>query len=257
MSITDDLRWRLGETEYATVDPDYTRAVRFGTFYSHPDFPDRYDANQLCRVSCARSEAGLMLAELEQYYAGLDVGFRKVSGYDPDVWGRLEPTPKSMGWEVWTSSLMLLSEESLRGKNASVEIRSVDPASPDLEALYRSDGDVDRGFRLAQSQFQRLGGEYLVGYIDGRPACCTGWYVANGMARFRHVLTAPWARGRGCATSLILHVQRHPTIRSQRGLAILVNADGPGGLYHDLGFRSVAQFWEAKGDVARAPQDQL
>ena len=186
MSISSDLRWQLAETEYATIDPHYVRPVRFGSFYSHADFPDRYDANQLCRVACDLAETPEMLAELEDLYGGLGLDFRKVSGYDPEVWLHLEPTLVAAGWQVWTSSLMLLTEASVREANPSVQIRAVGPDSPDLESLYRDEGELDRGFELARSQFSRLGGEYLVGYLDSRPACCTGWYVANRMARFRH-----------------------------------------------------------------------
>lgn len=192
-----------------------------------------------------------MLAQLEELYAGSGLGFRKMSGYDPGVWSHLEPALRTAGWEVGTSSLMLRTETPTREANPDVEIRAVPPDAPDLESLYRTDGELDRGFELVRSQFDRLGGEYLVGYLDGRPASCTGWFVADRMARFRHVLTAPWARGRGCATTLIRHVQRHPTVRAQDGLVLLVSAEGPGGLYHRLGFRTVMPFWEARSGGSR------
>lgn len=248
--ITADYRRRICETEYATVDAEHVRAARFGTFYSHPDFRDRFDANQLCRVSCVASEVHELLSDLERCYEDLDLGFRKVSGYEPEVWQHLGSTLRSNGWGVWTSTLMLHSETSRRQSNPTVEVRSVGPRSADLEALYRAGGVLDRGFALARAQFRRLGGEYLVGYLDGQPACCAGWYVADRVARFRHVLTAPWARGRGCATTLIHHVQQHPVVLRQDGLVILVTADGPQSLYSDLGFRHVALFWEAKVALA-------
>ena len=49
--LAGELRDRVGETEYAELDPQYVATSRFGSFYSHPGFPDRYDANQLCRVT--------------------------------------------------------------------------------------------------------------------------------------------------------------------------------------------------------------
>lgn len=70
--------------------------------------------------------------------------------------------------------------------------------------------------------------------------------MTDRVARFRHVLTAPWARGRGCATSLILHVQGDPTVAAQDGLVIMVNPDGPVDLYRSLGFRHAMDFREAK-----------
>ncbi len=245
-SITDDLLFRLGETEYGTVDPQHTQTTRFGTFYSHPLFPDRFDANQLCRVACTRAEVPEMLAELERCYSTLNLDFRKLSGYRPDVWAHLEDELTARGRKVWTSAMMLFTAEPRREPSFTLDIRSVQPDSADLESLFRSEGQLDRGFDFAVSQFHRMGGEYLVGYLDDRPACCTGWFVQRRVARFRYVLTAPWARNRGCATSLIRHVQRHPEVRGQDGLVIFVGEDGPRALYYDLGFRVVGQVWEAK-----------
>lgn len=243
--VAEDLLFRLGETEYATVDPRHTQPTPFGTFYAHPDFPDRHDANQLCRVSCAPAEVPEMLAELERCYAPLGFDFRKVSGCRPDVWAHLEGELTARGWKVWTCAMMLFSAEPIRNPSRSLDVRTVPPDSADLESLFRTDGQLDRGFEFARSQFQRMGGEYLVGYLDDRPACCTGWFVQGRVARFRYVLTAPWARSQGCATSLIRHVQRHAEVRAQDGLVILVKEDGPLRLYHDLGFRVVGQVWEA------------
>ena len=241
---------RLGETEYVLLDPRYVRQLRFGSLYIHPDFPDRYDANQLARVSCRPEEIDEMIEELDQAVvreaAPAGLGFRKVSGYDPTVWGHLEGGLAGLGWEVFKTSMMLHTESGSRAANPDVRVRVVDPWAKDLEALYRVDGVMDRGFELARSQSERVGGEYLVGYLGNRPACCTGWYEVDGVARFRHVYTAPWARGRACATTLIRHVQGHPRVRALDGLVIMVTPDGPQRLYQDLGFRRMATFWEAK-----------
>lgn len=250
--LTERKRWQIGETEYAILDPAYIRSSRFGAFYSHPAFRDRYDANQLCRVTCDHHEVPELVAELEVLYGGLNLDFRKISGYTPHVWEYLAPALESRGWRVWTSTLMLFSAPSERTSNPAVEIRRVEPRSSDLEILYREGETLDRGFELARSQYGRVGGAYLLGYLDGRPACCTGWYAVNGMARFRHVLTAPWARGRGCATTLVHHVQTDPRVTEQDGLVILVNDEGPGGLYRDLGFREVMRFWEARRDSVQS-----
>ena len=170
---------RVAETEYATLDPEYTRPVRFGTFYSHPSFPDRYDANQLCRVSCSEADVPELLQELDEYYRGLDLSFREASGYEGESWVHLGPMFRSRGWEVWTSKLLLLRESSTRTSNRSVDIRSVPPHSPDLETLYREGGVLNRGFELARSQFGRMGGEYLVGHLEGQPACTAGWCAVH------------------------------------------------------------------------------
>ncbi len=243
--ISEELRSRVGETEYVQLDPRYTRASRFGDFYAHPDFPDRYDANQLCRVTCGPDEVDALLEELERLYPpGLD--YRKVSGYAIDVWRHLEPALEERGWGVWKTRLLLHRAGSVKPPNPEVEIRTVPADSSELASFYRSDQGLDRGYEMSRDQAERMGGEYIVGYLDGEPAGCTGWFSRDGVARFRHVFTAPAFRGRGVATSLIDHVQRHPVVSGCDELAILVAEDGPGALYERLGFREVMPFWEAK-----------
>lgn len=244
--MTRNRNIRLGETEYrGLIDPVHARETPFGTFYAHPGFPDRYDANQLCRVRCAPDATDRLLGHVEASFEPLGLPFRKLSGADPAVWAHLGPALESRGWQVARDALLLFTGTPRYRGNPELEVRSVGPDSPDLARLYTNDGALDGGFRLARSQFDRVGGEYLVGRLEGRPACCTGWYAAEGLARFRHVLTAPWARGRGCATRLIRHVQDHPEVRQREGLVILVSAEGPRPLYEALGFRVAGWFWEA------------
>jgi hypothetical protein len=237
---------KIGETEYAgVVDPRYTKPVEFGVFYLRPDFPDRRDANQLYRVQCGRGEVDRLVAAVEDLYTPTHLPFRRLSGYDRATWDHLRIELRDRGWHVAAEAMKVHSECSTRPTNADLEIRSVDPLSPDLEALYTHDGKLDGGFAFARCEFARVGGEYLVGYDNGRPACCTGWYAANGIARFRHVYTAPWARQHGFASTLIEHIQRHPEVLRQEALVIFVGSDGPVSLYEDLGFRTAGVFWSA------------
>jgi GNAT superfamily N-acetyltransferase len=241
------LQERLAETEYhALLDPRFTRPARFGTFYAHPEFPDRYDANQLSRVQCPPGAVDSMLEELETLCVAHRTEIRKVSSGSRTMLANLGPELQGRGWQVWSSALLLHSEPSRRSGNSDLEIRSVLPTSPDLVALYSSDGQLDRGFQLAQSQFARVGGQYLVGYIKNTPVCCTGLFSAAGLIRFRHVLTAPHARGHGYATTMIRYVQELPVVRGSDGLVIMVNEVGPRRLYEDLGFREAATFWDSR-----------
>lgn len=242
-----DRNLRLGETEYVgLIDPAHAHETPFGTFYAHPEFPDRYDANQLCRVRCGPDATDGLLAHLEELYEPLGLAYRKVSGADPAVWAHLGPELEARGWMVARDALLLFTGTPTYKGNQELTIRAVGPDSRDLAGLYTNDRALDRGFQLARSQFVRVGGEYLVGHLEGRPACCCGWFPAGGLVRFRHVLTAPWARGRGCATRLIRHVQDHPEVRERDGLVILVSAEGPRPLYEALGFRVEGWFWEAR-----------
>ena len=96
------------------VDPAFVVASPFGDFYSHPDFPDRYDANQLCRVRLDAGQTDELLRALEELYEPTGLPYRKVSGYDPAVWSHLAPTLADAGWGVWTTHLMLHRAESVR-----------------------------------------------------------------------------------------------------------------------------------------------
>lgn len=244
--ISHELRTRVGETEYVEIDPAFVVASPFGDFYSHPDFPDRYDANQLCRVRLDAGHTDELLRALERLYEPTGLSYRKVSGYDPDVWSHLAPTLSDAGWGVWTTHLMLHRADSLRPPNGDVIVSAVPSTSPDLELLHQTEGSVDRGFELARRQSARMGGEHLVGYLAGKPVGRTGWFERNGVVRFRNVFTQPSARGRGVATTLIHHVQHHAAVQAADELAIMVNEDGPRRLYEELGFRRVMTFWEAK-----------
>ncbi len=244
--ISDALRRRVGETEYAGIDPEYVTETRFGDFVSHPDFPDRYDANRLIRVRCEVGQLPMLLEELEALYQPSGLEYRKLSGYSPEVWEMLTPALQDLGWGVWTDRVMLHRTPAARPTNPDVRIAAVPPTSPDPESLYTSDGTLDRGFELDRIRAPRIGGEYLVGYLNDRPAGCTGWFVHDGIARFRHVYTEPWARGSGVASTLIRHVQDHPQVVASDELAILVGGGGPAALYEQLGFRDVMLFWEAK-----------
>lgn len=242
------MRWldRLAETEYAgLVDPDRAREVEFGTFQLRPDFPDRRDGNQLCRCCCAPADTDRLLALVEELYAPTDLPFRKLTGHDPATWKHLPTTLEAKGWQIFSGAMKVHREPAARPRAPELEIRVADPMSSDLEALYTRPDGIDRGFLYTRGEFERVGGEYLVGYAEGEPACCTGWYAVGGIARFRHVYTAEWARDRGYAGTLIQHVQDHPTVRAQDALVIFVDDEGPAALYEALGFRTAGTLWTA------------
>ena len=190
---------RLAETEYVkVVDPRFARPARFGTFYRHPGFPERHDANQLLRVRCGVEEVPALLAEVDELYAGSGLPFRRLSGHTP-TWPRLAEALEALGWSVHREAMKVHRRPAAGPANPDVAIRALPPDSPDLERLRTHDGRLDPGFVFGRAQYDRVGGEYLVGYLAGRPACCTGWFFAGRIARFRYVYTAPWARGQGCA----------------------------------------------------------
>lgn len=239
---------RLAEVEYVLFrDPARSRATPFGTFVHHPDFPTRYDCNQLLNCRCPADRVPELARELDWLCAGLNLDFRKMSGHDDATYAALTPVFQREGWNAHRTRMTILAAPPSRPANPAVQVRAVDPFDPEFESVQprREDGSFDRGFLYHRSQTGRIGGEWLLATLDGEPAGSTGWFVHDGIARFRFIGTREAARGHGVATTLIRHVQDHPAVRAAEHLCIHVNDDGPVRLYEDLGFRTAGRMWEA------------
>jgi hypothetical protein len=239
---------RLAATEYAVFhDPERTTRTPFGWFTHNPDFPFRHDANQLFDVRCRPEDVDALLAELDRCYAGTGRPFRKLCFHDPETARHLVPTLERRGWSVRRTWMMVHRHPPRRAPNPAVEVRVVpfhDPDGP-RAAVALADGGTAEAMRYRQHSDPRLGGELLVGFLDGQPAGRTGWFVVGGIARHRPVRTRALYRNRGVATTLLLHIQRHPAVRAADALTIFVNEDGPIPLYEQLGFVKSAPIWSA------------
>lgn len=246
--MTSDRRLldRVAEMEYVLFrDPGHTRQTRYGTFVRHPGFPTRYDCGQLTNVRCAPGDAGRFLEELDRLYGGTRLQHRKISWHDPATTRELVPLLTRARWEIHGCRMMTWRAQPCRAVNLAVAVRVVDPFHPDLVALMTEMGRLDGGFAWHRSQTPRLGGEWLVAYLDGKPVGSTGWFAHGRMARYRFIGTEEGARGRGVATTLMRHVQDHPEVRRQDALVLHVGDDGPVRLYEDLGFRTVGRAYDA------------
>ena len=235
---------RLAATEYAAVaDPNLTTKTRFGYFTHDPRFLKRHDPNQLFDVRCKPEQLGDLLTSVEALYAPTRLNFRKLSGYySTEILPKLE----SLSWSVQRTWMLTHTRPPIRSINPNVTVRPVNPhASTDLDVIsHHPDTNSDNeAFRRAQET--RLGGEVIVGYLNGEPVGKTGWFVVNGVVRFRGVFTVPEARNKGVASAMIHYVQTHPNVLEQATLCIHVGEDGPLKLYESLGFIKQAQMWEA------------
>jgi len=236
----------VAETEYAkTFDPRCVHPSRFGEFIHDTRFPDRTNGNQLRRVRCNPGELKALLEEIERLYRGTDLSYRKMSGHDPSTWDHLKNTLPPRGWSIKKESMKVLDEGPDPALASDLSIQVLEPDAPDLEQLFTADGKLDRGFQFLRTRYERLGGQYVVGYAGGEPVSTTGWYAVAGVARFRYVYTKPSARGRGYASSLIKYICSLPEVAAQKGIAIFVGAEGPEQLYEALGFRTKGYFFEA------------
>jgi len=95
---------RLAETEYhRLIDPQYLYPSRFGDFYNHAGFRTRHDAHQLCRTICQAGQVVDLLQEIDQLYAGLGLGHKKISGHDLATYHNIEPEKPI--WLISTASI--------------------------------------------------------------------------------------------------------------------------------------------------------
>jgi hypothetical protein len=243
----DNLLNRLAETEYTAVaDPDYVDDSLFGRFVTDPRFPNRYDANQHFDTRVGFGQVELFLRSLERCYDGTGLAYRKVCGHDPATCELLRPVLESKGFSVRRCWMMTFEHEPLRPINPDVRVEVVaDPSShPDLSLVHGGGMRSEGGFAYQVAQTERLGGETLLAWLDGRPAGTTGWFVVGGIARYRWVGTLPWARGRGVASTLVQYVQTRPEVQAQEALTIFCGEDGPVRLYESLGFVKQGWMWE-------------
>jgi GNAT superfamily N-acetyltransferase len=247
-SLTADasLLASLAETEYASFDDGiHAQQTPFGTFVTHPDYPDRYDCNQLLRCQVEENCINEMLQDLERLYVPAGVAFRKVVGHDPVTNEVLTRELPRFGWKC-RPCLMMAWTGNQPVPTPEIGVKSVDPYGEDLKAVLGGDGERDRGFEYHRSQWKRLGGEWLVGYLDGKPAGCTGWYEVGGVVRHRWVGTMEWARRQGVATALLQHIQGLPVVKEAKALTIFVDEEIENAkrLYEKLGFQAVGSMWQ-------------
>lgn len=243
---------RLAATEYTYLaDPRHLIQTEFGWFYNHPQFRSRTDAHQLMRVHCADDQVDLLLEHVDELYAGTGLDYQKVSGYDLATLAAIKAPLKAAGWRLAEHCWMLpFQGPSQRTVNPDIEIRTsdvldIDPAlEADLDSLFLDEGEMRPGYLFHRAQDPRVGGEYVMAYLDDRPIASTGWFVVDGIARFRRVETIQSAWGRGAATAMLTYVQNHPVVQSQDALVIFCNESGPMRLYEEMGFEKHSFYWE-------------
>ena len=171
----------------------------------------------------------------------------------------LLPVLRHRGWTCRQTAMLTFQDGSRRAINRDVQIKTVSlDKGGDRQIVELECGSSSEGFAYHLAQGPRLGGEAIVGYLDGEPAGCTGWFIIDGIARYRHIATRPAFRGRGVATTLIRHVQQHPAVRAAHALCIHVAEGGPQQLYEACGFVPHSVAWDCLletivPDVRRTP----
>ena len=185
---------RMAWTEYVQLlDPEYTRSTPYGRFVNHPDYPGRYDANQLLDCKCGEDEVEDLLSTLEHLYEPTGLAFRKISGHDPTTFAHLAPTLAERGWNVKRTNMMVFEEPPTRPMNPAVRVE--ERAAPCAELWRRIYSDFrESRFGFYWEQNERLEGVFLVAWLGDEPVGTTGWFVVDRVARYRGVHTHESAR---------------------------------------------------------------
>lgn len=241
---------RLIATQIASPNPEHCRRTRFGTAILDPLCPP--DRNDLMGCHCHSCDIEEMLAEVGALYAGAGMSFDNISGHDKATYAALKPQLESRGWRDVSHVVMVWETPPERAADSAVEIETIEADELSASASYLSFFDKKSIpiWRYLCANAPRLGGEQLVGWLDGEPAGIAGWYVVDGVVRFRAIVTVDKFRNRGVATALIRHVQGHSVVRAQEALVIMTYADRdfPRIFYERMGFRVRGSYWKFKRD---------
>jgi GNAT superfamily N-acetyltransferase len=240
---------KLAATEYAIYSsPGHMHRSRFGIFVLIPGFPTRWDANQMFQVRCEKNQTDALLSELETLYQGTGADFRKLAFHHAPTARHLPDTLLSSGWDCQRHWMMTLGRIPEAGPDTRLSIRGVAYDAAELAHIY---DDLEE-LRYRQAQDRRLGGETLIAEIGGEPVGATGWFVVDGIARFRLIHTVPRFRRRGVATALIREVVARTRTQAIRRLCIHCPEKGPLSLYQGLGFQSRGLLWYCVRQDARS-----
>src|SRR6185437_4478039 len=231
---------RLANTEYAIYhSPQETRRTPFGFFVQIPDFPTRWDANQMFDVRCKEHQSQGFLEFLDSQYKPSGIRFRKLALHHPSTAAHLIPTLREAGWDCRRHLMMTLDDLHDSPADTRFSIRRVDSHSAELNQIYEDNEEL----RYRRSQDARLGGEVLIAETAGVPVGATGWFAVDGIARFRLIETLPQYRRCGVATALVRYVAQRTRSEGIRTLCLHCPETGPQSLYAKLGFKTQGELW--------------
>jgi GNAT superfamily N-acetyltransferase len=112
-------------------------------------------------------------------------------------------------------------------------------------------GDDDKT-QVDPAEFHPPLGQFVVGYLDGRPVGCGGWRIRDprdpdlrdGDAEIKRMYVVPSARGRGHSRALLAGIERTAHAAGVRRLVLETGAHQPAaiGLYVSNGYVRIGAF---------------
>lgn len=242
LAVTEELLNRIAHTEYALyTDPAHTVAHRFGNWVRWPEFAWRHELNALHDVQCPAGEADALLQDIDQLYQGTGLPYRRMSYHRTSTLHELDDHLRHNGWAVSKPLTMVHRQPPKRALRSDLVFRSVPlhERLGDRAAVVRGDKWMVNGYFFRQAQDVRLGGEAIVAYLNGKPVGSTGYYIVNGVARFRAIVSHREHPRQGIATAMMYHVLSRPAVRAADAVVLFVGRNGPIHLYETMGFEPV------------------
>ncbi|MFI2711813.1 GNAT family N-acetyltransferase [Micromonospora sp. NPDC018662] len=117
-------------------------------------------------------------------------------------------------------------------------------ALADLGARYGGSGDETP---VDAAEFDPPDGAFLVAYLDGQPVGCGGWrsHGADGdEAELKRMYTAPAARGRGVARSVLAAIERSARDAGRKRIVLECGDKQPEAIamYTSAGYERIPNF---------------
>jgi ribosomal protein S18 acetylase RimI-like enzyme len=230
-----------------------TEPFAYGTAVFDDRLPRRWDSNYLLVDRVPKDVGAAELAvEAERVQGPAGLLHRKLELRDEEAGARLEPAFRELGWTVNRHVLMALHRAPDRSADRSL-VEEVDAAAlREVRAeqihgyAWGSDPDVVAQLHAAKTYFAEVVETHFYAVVvDGRPASWADLYLAGGTAQIEDVGTLPSHRGKGYASTVVLHAAEEAR-RAGAELIFLVadDEDWPKELYRKLGFDELGRVYE-------------
>lgn len=128
--------------------------------------------------------------------------------------------------------------------DSPVALRLITSALADLGARYGGDGDETP---VDAREFTPPHGAFLVAHLDGQPVGCGGWrsHGTDGeTAELKRMYTAPQARGRGVARTVLAAIERSAREQGRKRLILECGDRQPEAIamYTSAGYERIPNF---------------
>jgi len=243
--------WRALDGLFGEPEP-----TRWGAIVTDPRFPTIWDANY-ARID--RPVQGLTRAEVEEGLGPAlgSIGARAIHvvSFFPEETGDLLAELSTLG-DALSWDVVMQLDRPTEGTTSQADIRPL-PPSDELRESFKVFGieDPDAVAQLMAIERDVLtpaGKRWFGASVDGEVSSVAALLVLEGVGYLDNVATFPPARGRGLASAVAARLVRTALAEGVTSVFLLVDPDGPIGLYRRLGFAEVGRIASTRGRFPRS-----